>query len=1266
MTFTPQQRAAIETTGRSVIVSAAAGSGKTAVLAERCAFLVCDAPETARCNVDGLLVVTFTDAAAAEMRQRIVAAIGRRAADRPADQRLARQMALIDSAHVSTIHAFCLWLVRRWFSELGLDPTAGILDPQETELLKHETLEALCAELYAAEGGGDRSLDGAKRDLGRRFVRLVDDYGLGDDRELGLLVRRLHDFCASLPDPESWLSQAAEALYDGAPLTVLALAESLRTELTRQAEYCRRLAAGMEGAHAVTRHHADQARAYCDQLTAWMSALAGEEKEPDIALQRLDTVRQSIAGFEFDSRRGPRLAREVDEEVRKLRDRASDQWSEVKRELFKSRLRDRFALFTTGEFIDGLRRTAPYAATLVDVVRRFGEAYAARKRGLDALDFADLERFAYQLLCDGGPDQPSRIARTLHRRFAYVLVDEFQDINPIQQAILRLASREVDPERADNLFVVGDVKQSIYRFRLAEPAVFQQRAEAFGRGAGGLAIPLQTNFRSRPEILDFVNLLFRRLMRRDTGDLVYDADVELRAGRELDADAPACPVEVHLLERSWTTDDDAEEGEALERRTRYAPSRWSPIEREACLIATRIRGLRESPRGVAGAPPPAYRDMVVLLRAARVSAESVAGVLQAMGIPAYADAGGSLLRAREIRDVLAALEVLDNAQQDIPLAAVLRSGVFGERLSEDELVRVRCLDRDIPFHAAARAYAERGVEPVLREKVQRVMRRVRRFRDAARRRPLAEVLWEFYERHGFLAYVGGLPHGPQRRANLLKLHELARRFGTFRRQGLFRFLRFLESLAEEERTLAAAPSLGESDDVVRVMSVHQSKGLEFDIVFLAGLGTRFNLGDRRGRIIFERHAKLGLRVVDAERMIEYPSAAHTLVVDEVERTTREEELRILYVALTRARERLFLVGSKKDVAAERGEKGAGGGEPTAFEVARAATPLDWILPVVGAAPPGVVQRVTGGPADERAAPPRGAAPLIELYLHGPAEMEGWRVENTDTGTDADLLGRVARGDPLPGAEPVTADDPVLAEVRARMDYVYPHLSAATARAAMGVSELKRTYDVARDPGEIELPAPVPTPPGGERVATLPNAPSRAARRGIVTHRVLQHLDFDLARDERSVLGELTRLLAAGMVTAEERELLDADALAWFVGTPLAGAIREAGAGYRRELPYTALEAVASLDPTVGPADADCVLVRGIVDGILPVGECLELVDFKTDAVAAPDVPLRAQRYEPQMRCYARAVSGLWRRPVAACWLVFLAPRELLKLTIAAA
>ncbi|UCC32406.1 MAG: UvrD-helicase domain-containing protein [Phycisphaerales bacterium] len=1318
LSFTDQQLQAIGTTGRSVIVSAAAGSGKTAVLAERCAYLVCDAPPDVRCDVNELLVLTFTDAAAAEMRARIVETIRGRLRQRPHDDRLKEQMALVDAAQISTIHSFCLWLVRRWFSHVDVDPAASVLDAEETTLLKNEVLDTLLSDLYATGNLPDEPLGRVEADatrvspvnraagfsprgypsnldyaafrncdspaklrkaLGPAFIQLVDDYGLGDDRNITRFILRLFDFLTSLPAPEAWLREACESLSDYPERVVLATVSALKIELDRQVEHCEQTASAIEAGHPGGHFYASQIRSYSEQLRTWAGALgetrsgarttdsgtkAGTKTGPEVrgALARFETVRQQIADFEFSKARGPRLPKDAEPVLRAARDAASAQLSDViKKRLFGERLKRRFGLFSVEESVECLKRTAPYVAAVAGLTLAFRDAYQQKKRGLGVLDFADLERLAFELLhSEDDPPRPSDIVRVLHRRFAHVLVDEFQDINPIQQAIIELVSRESDPDRPDNLFVVGDVKQSIYRFRLAEPSIFTERLTRFREKAcNGVAVSLQSNFRSRSEILEAINAVFRQLMREGCSDIVYDAEAELRPGRDVGRGSPHQPVELHLLERSWRQDIGEDEEPERGVADLTDPARWTPIEREAFLIGSRIRAFMEAGGLRLDGEPLRYRDIAVLLRATKINAERMAAMLTSMGIPAYADVGGSLFGAREIRDLVAALELLDNFQQDIPLAAVLRSGIVGRALSEDDLIEIRCLNRDIPFHAAVRQYVKRGVNLDLRERLSAVLERISRYRTEVRRRPLSDVLWSLYERQGFLAYVGGLPGGAQRRANLLKLHELARRFGSFRQQGLHRFLRFIRSLEEEKQSVASAPAVSEADDVVQIMSIHQAKGLEFPVVFVAGLGTKFNLGDRSGRMIFERSAKIGLRVVDTEQMTEYPSAAHWQAAGEIEQTTRHEELRILYVAMTRARDKLVLVGSSRGIQPRDDRDDKPSDRPVlplepkpaglcSLSVATAMTPLDWLIPVLAATPCGVVCRGGDGASSGRS--------LFDVQVHDVEEMANWRP--TDRVDDRDRLTRrsLARCGPLPSDEPLAPGDPTVEEVLSRIEYAYPESASTSVPASVAASEFKGAYDFTHNPEQRR---------GGtgedsfrvQRRERAGSAPDEAARRGVLTHRILQHLDFTKAVDAATVASELQRMAGEGLLCTEDLAVVDRASIEWFVSTPLGAAIREAGDGYRREFPYIAAERLAYFDRSVGLPPDDHVLVRGIVDGILPVAGGIDIVDFKTDALAPEEVAARAERYRPQANLYARAMSRLWRQPVRACRLVFLTARR---------
>jgi len=1370
-TLTKEQLHAVRTTGRSVIVSAAAGSGKTTVLAERCAYLVCDAPPDERCDIDALLVLTFTDAAAAEMRSRIVEAIRRRVEERPNDERLCDQLAFADAAQISTIHSFCFWAVRRWFSDLAIDPTATVLDADEASLLKKEVLDELFIDLYSASPekgnilGADTlttaasgicvpsgSSGTAAHEPGERFARLVDVYGLGEDRAIAAFVLRLYEFTTSLPDPQAWLADAVQSLTDHPQQVMESLADELRAELHAQQEHCEALAADLEAGDPVGHYHAGRIREYATQLADWTRELG---EATDYSAEQFERLREGIGGFNFGDKQAPRLPKGTPDAEKAARKVASEQFSkQVKEKLFRDRLQNRFGLFSVKEWIEGLAGVAPYVATFVDLVHKFREAYAARKRRMNVIDFADLERFAFELLSeDSGRRRPSEAARALQDRFAYVLVDEFQDINPLQQAILHLVSRESNPERSGNLFVVGDVKQSIYRFRLAEPNLFLDRLGRFrdggarspgvyagpspdmnvgARGAQnevGEAIFLQSNFRSRPEILDTVNLVFRQLMR-GAGGVVYDDQAELRPGRTVDPGTPHLPVELHLLERnlkglsitSAEDNDDAAESESddavgddtpenrgqdwMDRGTLDLAdaARWDPIEREAFLIGTRIRELTsmggpgapgvayapgsdsitpspnhqitKSPNtapvadacpGRAGAPgsdtphgantndkPLRHCDMAILLRATKVNADRMAGVLAAMGIPAYAEVSGSLFGTLEVRDVLAALQVLDNLQQDIPLAAVLRSGIFGERFTEDDLAELRLIDREIPFHAAVREYAERGPDARLRSRIAEFVACVERYRDEVRRRPLADTIWNLYERQGYLAHAAGLPSGAQRRANLLKLHDLARKFGSFRRQGLHRFLRFIESMADEDRDVGAAPAIGEADDVVRIMSIHHAKGLEFPVVFVAGLGTQFNLGDRAGRMIFERRAKIGLKVIETERMIEYPSVVHQLAASEIERSTRDEEMRILYVAMTRARERLILVGSvnRLDRVASPGPGSALVRPPTRLGVATARTPLDWLLPTLAGAPRGEVIGL-GGKVGER--------PLVSVALHGPDEMIEWHIARPVDDREGALRRAVASLEPLPQDEPITPDDPGVENVLARLRNIYPWLSASSVRATVAASEFKGAFDYLHDPDMRPASHASHRALRGDLFDATAAPRDAAANRGILTHRVLQHLDFQKAAQGSGVALELQRMVECRVLTAAEAEMVAEDAIAWFVTTPLAEAIRVAGQAYRRELRFVTTEPLTYFDSTVTVPSDDRVLVRGIIDGILPAGDGVEVVDFKTDAVSAEGVPARCELYRPQMALYSRAAERLWRRPVRRCWLVFLTPRQTIAL-----
>ena len=622
--------------------------------------------------------------------------------------------------------------------------------------------------------------------------------------------------------------------------------------------------------------------------------------------------------------------------------------------------------FSEAEWIEGMQRVVAPTHQLLNVVEAFEVEYARSKDAMRAMDFADLERKALNLLLKdpSRPDQldPSDIALYYQRQFHHVLVDEFQDINQVQDNLLRLLSRESAPEamRAawrNNLFAVGDVKQSIYRFRLAEPAMFMARADRADAAAAGSdgnlkRINLQTNFRSRGPLLDAINVGFHRLMSdKEALDIDYAQAHSLTANPDYAEVPPAgfggAPVELHVLEPQGSEaptpredEDDPEEEEPLvvvaaEEEAREADR----IEREATVVAQRIESFRSEGRQVLndrGEPERfTYRHAAVLLRSRKFNSERFANVLRKMGVPCFSEIGTGFFGSLEVRDVLSLLHTLDNRRQDIPLAAVLRSPLVDLPDAEDVLARVRLMyrDRDIPFFEAVLRYVQYQ-DDAIAARLRYLLDQLEEWRRLAHRRPLAELIWQVYTDTGYLAYVSGLHDGEQRVANLLELHRRAGQFDSFQRQGLGAFMQFLKSL-EDSGEVGQPPTLSEADDVVRVMSIHAAKGLEFPVVFLPDCGKAHNLRDTYGPILYDRQVKLALQAVHKEKQIRYPSLVHELARRRIRRASLAEELRVLYVAMTRAKEHLVCVGTAaKDAAADidRWRRNAGSGPIAAAEV----------------------------------------------------------------------------------------------------------------------------------------------------------------------------------------------------------------------------------------------------------------------------------------------------------------------------------------------
>lgn len=1286
--WTREQLRAITAEGSDILVAAAAGSGKTAVLVERIIRRISD--EERPLDVDRLLVATFTKAAADEMRQRIREALEQKLREQPDSRHLRRQLALLPRASITTLHSFCLDVIRQHVQVLGLDPSFRVAAETETDLLREEAMDEIFERCYAeSEPESD-------------FWRLVETYsGDRSDRPLFELVARLYDFSRSHPDPDLWLQTMTDAfLHVREPAWLKHLQKDVRLELEGVLSL-------LEEALAIAGEPAGPAP-YIPQLEreselvrqAVHAAEHGSWEDLHAAVHRISFDRlASCRGEEYDKRK--------QERAKDLRDRAKDAFQAVKEECFGR---------TPQQFAEENLRLHPLIRALVGLVQNFAALYEAAKRKRNVVDYADLEHYCLRLLRD--PNEPGRlvpsdIALEYRERFHEVLIDEYQDTNMTQEAILELLSRP----SPGNRFMVGDVKQSIYRFRLAEPSLFLRKYRSFGsdpaRADGGLRIDLAQNFRSRRPVIDAVNFVFRQIMSEQVGEMAYDDQAALRFGAAYYPELPdedEGAVELLLLDRAEANRDDgigaggdradAHHAEAdpmagAEDQPGSAGDELEELETaqlEARQIAARIRRWM----GEDGRPflvwdkqlksmrPVQFRDIVILLRATHHWAPVFLEELRLAGIPAYGESSTGYFSAVEVDTVLSLLKIIDNPYQDIPLAAVLRSPIC--RITENELAEIRIFCRREPFYTAVRRYAEAedGTEPKLREKLAAFLRQLERWRVEARHTGVSELIWRLYRMTGYFEFVGGLPGGAQRQANLRALYDRARQFESTSFRGLFRFLRFIERIRDSGGDLGVAGAIGEQEDVVRIMSIHKSKGLEFPVVFVAGLGKRFNRQDLNRPFLLHRELGFGPKIFDPDLRVSYPSLAHIAIRRRLNLEMLAEEMRVLYVALTRAREKLVLVGTFRDAAKEmlRWSEAASRTElglPDAL-LAGARCYLDWIGPALARHPDGsgAFRAAVGMPGESG---PEESGPGVSESGEGEAsgaailDPSRWRVllasgrewreaAPARAARDETIMKALYRAEPLFHLHSDRTD-----ELEDRFRWVYPHAQASRWFSKTSVSELKRRTLMEPEADQEELPVPADSvrPERRSRLLRRPrflgDGKLAPTEKGILYHAVMQHVPLDLRPDGREAAAAIDRLAQEGKIPRHLAGEVDPESIAAFFRTPLISRLRQAR-DVRRELPFSFGLPASELYPDAREAAAgETIIVQGVIDCLFAEEDGYVLLDYKTDAIDGVSVTVETirRRYETQIRWYARAVEGILRRPVKEAYLYLFSAGSLVRM-----
>lgn len=1199
MALTAAQAQAVAARG-NVIVVAGAGTGKTSTLIERCVTLIGEG-----CSIESILMVTFTEAAAAEMRHRLgdkLVAVAAQAAPERVDW-WQEQLALLDTARICTLHGFCLQLVRENFHLLGIDPAVKILDEQQTRPLIEAALDGSLEPHFAG-------IDEASAQV----RELIQRYGQGEAERIRTLILKLHTYVQSLDAPTRWFEEQLAAFTETDPVRwrrwleveTKVWAESWRQELERAAGTAANLARCAAA------------------LRRFVVPPSGGPSEPPEG----GTTNSFAAAF------GDILAADGD-------------WPAKQ----KTKLRPEFAkFFDEAEFLasqfeegglsaDWTNVRSPLRALLA-LAREFGEKFAAAKRDLGGIDFADLEQFALQLLWEGD-GRLTAVAEEWRGRFEQVFVDECQDINAAQDAILRAVSRE---HGKANRFLVGDVKQSIYQFRLARPALFRGYEKEWEMGEAGRRILLAENFRSEPQVIRFVNELFAPLMREEVGGVNYEP---LVAGRVDSVGAPAdrqdaCPtteprVEFHLIPKGGAEAEGGEEngGEAAKES---APEDLLAVEREARLVAVRLRAMRESGLEIWDKDAKVrrrveWRDMAVLLRSPRSRVEAFAQEFHKCGVPLQAARGG-FLASTEISDLLSLLRLLDNPLQDIPLLAVLRSPLVA--LSLDELAEVRAASGARRFWVALKEFhrvtaGRRDDCPATArlawEKVEWFLQRFAVWRELSRQVSLSQCLETALRDAHYEAVVAAGERGAERAANIRKFIATVRQYDPYQRQGLFRFLKFVDALEAAEQDIEPAPA--QSQNAVRLMSIHQSKGLEFPVVVVACLGGMFNVRDLSSDVLLDEQFGLCAKAVQPESGTRHPTLAHWLAVRRQRRQLLGEELRLLYVAMTRARDHLLLTATATKVEYDAWEPT----ERRAFtnlEILKARSPLDWLM----------------------------------LWLPMFTRKEDWR----DDGGAGELLAWRICGelDAVPvsvqehagletGAQ-VAAD--AVAQVQRRIQWVYPHGLAASVTAKTTVTALRRKAAEFAD--EDAKPWVFSKPVRGQTARATTGL--GASEVGTLHHRFLQRMAMTGACDAADLKLQLAQLVERGVFNAPEAAALDLAALVNFWQGEVGSEIRANVSLVKRELPFTVRFTPKELERLTGakvlPAVADeFVVVQGVADLVVVRERELWLLDFKTDQLRAGELAGKVSAYRPQLRIYAAALSAIYNKPVTRSWLHFLAVGE---------
>ena len=1241
VSWTTEQQQVIDLRNRNILVSAAAGSGKTAVLVERIVKIITDKNHPV--DIDHLLIVTFTNAAAAEMRERIGNAIEKALDEQPGNEHLLRQLTLIHNAQITTIDSFCLYVVRNHFHEIDLEPNFRIGDEGELKLLREDVLGRVLEQNY--------------EEPSEAFSDFVEGYASGrTDAALNEMILQLYEFSRSYPWPEKWLDSFVGAY---------------RIETREELDRAEWLALLTQNIRFVLKD--------CEQLLKQALAVTQQDDGPDMyekavrsdlekyeSLSKLTSFCElsvALSDIKYDrlaSSRGFEGDPDKLELVKSLREQAKDVVKKLCRQYF----------FCSPEMMIGqLERTEPMLEEVVRLTKQFADEFAAAKRRKNLVDFHDVEHFALQILVDEETEKAKKTAEEFRDTFEEIMIDEYQDSNEVQETLLRSISREERGE--NNIFMVGDVKQSIYRFRLARPELFMKKYDSYSlEESTTQRIDLHKNFRSREEVLTCTNDIFYKIMVRSLGNVEYDAEAALYPGASYPVSADFTP-EILLAD---SNDELLEDTELSDKKTL-----------EAKIVAEEIRHLMKTQpvtdKATGTLRAARYSDIVILLRSLSGWADSLVEVLNENGIPAHTVSSTGYFSTVEVQTVLSMLRLLDNPRQDIPMAAVLRSPMAG--LTDEELAVLRLEDGSVPFHEAVLELAEGlyeedgqkeisdseadseadqkqgrnadgkkedDIETTAHRKLLKFYKKYRQLRQLVPDTPIHELIEIILRETGYGHYVAAMPAGNRRTANLNMLLEKAAAYEKTSYKGLFHFVRYIDELQKYDVDFGEADMVGENEDVVRIMSIHKSKGLEFPIVIVSGMGKNFNKQDTRSKMVLHPELGIGLDYMDGKKRIKSPTIAKKAIAKQIDLENLGEELRVLYVALTRAKEKLILTGTLKDAPEkleffrQQANLSKAADRPLSYLTREGASGyLDWILPAVLSYGDKYPVRIVEA---------------AELVLD---EVENQLEQNEDL---TERIGEIKAADPQ-----------LVGQLKQRFSQRYPYQVDVLRKNKYSVSELK--HRAMREKFEAEQEETIPAFLEEPVTPTIPlfiqrqgsveqETPNRGALRGTAVHRVMECYDF---ASEKSVQEQMDAMEKEEKITADMRALVREQTVADFVSSETGKrmALAQRGGALYREKPFVMGFTEEELENYGFGADSntdsceniykktdsdqekeeqkkvrheeDLTLIQGIIDVFWIEKDGIVLLDYKTDRVQQAKELI--DRYETQLKLYADALERVF-------------------------